>query len=60
MLYQQMREPLQGEREAVDWLTVARLLRAVYGLNLIEMTTYEAMFYVSGLGKVVELTGRSL
>lgn len=60
MLYQQLREPVGAEREAVDWLTIARLLRAVYGLNLMELTTYEAMFYVSGLGKVVELTGRSL
>lgn len=60
MLYQQLRAKPDAEREAVDWLTVARLLRAVYGLNLLELTTYEAMFYVSDLGRVLELTGRAL
>jgi len=56
MLYHQMRESVCGEREAVDWLTIARLLRSVYGLNLLDLTTYEAMFYALGLGKVLEYT----
>lgn len=60
MVYQQSREIPSGERETVDWLTVARLLRAVYGLDILQLTTYEAMFYAVGLGKVLELTRGSL
>jgi hypothetical protein len=50
------RAPVDGERESVDWLEAACLLRAVYGLDLHGLTTYQAMFYLSGLPRVVELT----
>jgi len=50
------RAPVDGERESVDWLEAACLLRAVYGLDLHALTTFQAMFYLSGLPRVVELT----
>jgi hypothetical protein len=40
----------------VDWLEAACLLKAVYGLNLYDLTTFQAMFYLAGLPRVVELT----
>ena len=48
--------PTEGERASVDWLEAACLLRAVYGLNLSELSTFQAMFYLAGLPRVVELT----
>jgi hypothetical protein len=50
------RAPVEGERESVDWLETACLLKAVYGLNLYDLTTFQAMFYLAGLPRVVELT----
>lgn len=50
------RAPADGERESVDWLEAACLLRAVYGLELHELTTFQAMVYLAGLPRVVALT----
>jgi len=50
------RAPVEGERASVDWLEAACLLRAVYGLELHALTTFQAMFYLAGLPRVVELT----